>query len=87
VAALLDQATGWAGQPERPPDDMKLPRLRVKGVRPSTLNFRDAPNGEKRGALPENTVVERIALFGNWSQVRTPAGHVGWVFSSFLQPA
>jgi hypothetical protein len=84
VALRLDAARPSAEM--TPPDDMRLPRFRVKGVRPSTLNFRAAPDGEIRGALPEGTVVERFAMFGNWSQVRTPAGHVGWVFSTFLQP-
>lgn len=84
VAALLDRDA--PADEGRMPEDMKLPRLKVRGVAPSTLNFRDAPNGEKRGALPEGTKVERIALFGNWSQVRTPAGFVGWVSSSFLEP-
>ena len=84
VVARLD---GDAPEPDTEiPDDMKLPRLKVRGVAPSTLNFRAAPNGEKRGALPEGTKVERIAMFGNWSQVRTPAGYVGWVSSSFLEP-
>lgn len=84
VVARLDHE---APEPEGPiPDDMKLPRLKVRGVAPSTLSFRDAPNGEKRGSLPEGTTVERIAMFGNWSQVRTPAGFVGWVSSSFLEP-
>jgi hypothetical protein len=72
--------------PTKPPADMKLPRFRVSGVKPETLNFRAGPDGEVRGALPEGTVVERFAMFGIWSQVRTPAGHVGWVASSFLQP-
>lgn len=86
VALALD-----AGEPEpgpiAPPDAMRLPRFRVRGVKPSTLNFRDAPGGTKVGALTENTLVERFALFGEWSQVRTPAGHVGWVASSYLAEA
>lgn len=86
VALALD-----AGEPEpgpiTPPDTTRLPRFRVKGVKPSTLNFRDAPGGTKVGALTENTLVERFALFGEWSQVRTPAGHVGWVASSYLAKA
>lgn len=86
VATKLDEAGGPPPNGRDLPDDMRLPRLKVRGVAPSTLNFRAAPNGEKRGALPEGTTVEQIAMFGNWSQVRTPAGFVGWVSSSFLQP-
>lgn len=66
------------------PDDMKLARFRVKGVNPSTLSFRRSPSGEKVGELPEGTLVERISGLGDWSQVRTPAGYVGWVATDFL---
>ena len=86
VAVALDATESVPG-PVAPPDTTKLPRFRVKGVAPSTLNFRDGPDGAKVGALPENTLVERFAMFGDWSQVRTPGGHVGWVASSFLAPA
>ncbi|MEZ5778468.1 MAG: N-acetylmuramoyl-L-alanine amidase [Paracoccaceae bacterium] len=83
VAAVLD---GAAKPDDGPiPEDMKLPRYRVTGVHPSTLNFRDAPNGIKRGSLPERSIVERIAVIGNWWQVRTRAGYVGWVFSDYLK--
>jgi hypothetical protein len=64
--------------------DLKLPRFRVKGVAPSTLNFRSSPGGDKVGELPENTLVERIAMQQAWWQVRTPKGHVGWVSSDFI---
>ena len=66
------------------PSDLKLPRFKVRGVAPSTLNFRSSPGGEKVGELPENTVVERIAMQQAWWQVRTPKGYVGWVSSDFL---
>lgn len=69
------------------PDDMKPPRYRVAGVRPSRLNFRDAPNGVKKGTLPENTVVEKLSESGDWWRVRTLGGFIGWVYSSFLEPA
>lgn len=65
-------------------DEMKLARFRVKGVKPSTLNFRRSPGGEKVDELPEGTLVERISGLGEWSQVRTPAGYVGWVATEFL---
>jgi hypothetical protein len=32
-------------------------------------------------------VVERLAMVGGWWQVRTKAGFVGWVWSSYLTPA
>lgn len=66
------------------PEDLKLTRFRVAGVAPSTLNFRRSPGGEKVGELPEGAVVELLARFGDWSQVRTPAGYAGWVATAYL---
>ncbi|MEL7470691.1 MAG: N-acetylmuramoyl-L-alanine amidase [Pseudomonadota bacterium] len=83
VAAILDETDD---DPEEIPEEMKLPRYRVVDVAPSRLNFRDGPSGTKKGSLPERSVVERIAVVGNWWQVRTRAGFVGWVFSKFLTP-
>ena len=85
VAAILDGDDADNG-PREIPDDMRLPKFRVVDVAPSSLNFRDAPNGQKKGSLPERSVVERLAVVGNWWQVRTRAGFVGWVFSKFLSP-
>lgn len=71
-------------------DDVELPeitareRVKVKGVAPDTLTLRISPNGDKRGDLPENQIVEKLAVKGNWTQVRTPAGHVGFVYSDYL---
>jgi hypothetical protein len=84
VAAKLDALTPDFSGPL--PDDMKPPRFRVTGVSPSTLNFRDAPNGEKKGELAEGIIVEKLSESGDWWQVRTTGGFVGWVFSSFLAP-
>lgn len=83
VAGALD---AMPGSVDAPPSDpaLKLPRFRVAGVAPSRLNFRAAPDGARVGALPEGTRVERLAVVGDWWQVRTPAGYVGWVWSSFL---
>jgi hypothetical protein len=83
VAAALDGA-----QPEPPqplPDTLRLPRFRVHGVAPSTLNVRDAPNGAKVGALAEGARVEQLGISGGWWQVRTAQGHVGWVWHTFLR--
>ena len=85
VAEILDGIDG-TDAPEDVPEEMRLPKYRVSGVHPSTLNFRDGPNGNKKGSLPERSVVERIAVVGDWWQVRTRAGFVGWVFSRFLTP-
>jgi hypothetical protein len=84
VAVALDALNGGTVVPVIP-DEMKLPRFRVRGVAPSTLNFRDAPGGTKVGELPEGTIVERLAMSQGWSQVRTPKGHVGWVSSDYLR--
>jgi len=85
VAAALDGSSSPAGSDI--PAAMKPSKFQVTGVKPSTLSFRDGPNGAKKGELPETTVVERLNEDGNWSQVRTPAGFVGWVASEFLSPA
>lgn len=84
VAAVLD-----GGFPPDPiPETMKPRRYKVTGVRPSTLTFRDGPNGKARGALPEGTIVEKLTETPEgWWQVRTPAGYVGWVYSSYLAQA
>jgi hypothetical protein len=84
VAAKLDGSSPTTGATI--PADMKASKLRVSGVKPSTLTFRDGPNGAKKGELPENTVVEQMNVDGDWSQVRTPAGFVGWVATEFLKP-
>ncbi len=82
IAAAIDALGADRGPP---PDRMKPPRFRVSGVKPSTLNFRDGRDGEVVGALPEGTRVERLGISGGWWQVRTPAGHVGWVWHGFLR--
>lgn len=84
VAAILD---GGDVDPVTPPDSMKAGKFEVTGVRPSTLTFRDGPNGQKKGSLPEVTIVEKLEEQGGWWKVRTPAGYVGWVWSSYLTPA
>jgi hypothetical protein len=84
VAAALDALRPPPPGPADLADELRLPRFRVQGVRPSTLNFRRGPDGEVVGALPEGTRVERLAMAGGWWQVRTPRGHVGWVWHSFL---
>lgn len=84
VAAALDTLRPPPPGPAELPDALRLPRFRVQGVAPSTLNFRSAPDGAVVGALPEGTRVERLAMAGGWWQVRTPRGHVGWVWHSFL---
>ncbi len=81
VAAALD---GMVPPSPDMPSETRLPRFRVKGVAPSTLNVRDAPAGQKIGELPEGTLVERLAMSQAWWQVRMPRGHVGWVSSDFL---
>lgn len=84
VAAALDRTPSV---PPSIPDAMKPPRFKVTGVRPSTLTFRDGPNGKAKGALPEGTVVEKIGESGGWFNVRTPGGYVGFVWSGYLTPA
>jgi hypothetical protein len=85
VAVKLDGSSPAGPVPI--PDTNLLPRFRVKGVAPSTLNVRDAPAGNKIGALPEGTRVERLGISQNWWQIRTAQGHTGWVSSEFLVAA
>lgn len=76
-------------KPDPPPiPKTMLPAVyRVAGVLPSTLTFRDAANGKAKGSLPEGAIVEKLNAAGDWWQVRTPAGFVGWVWSSYLAAA
>lgn len=84
VAALIEgDAPAAAGSL---PDSLRAPRYRVTGVHPARLNFRRGPGGERVGALPERTVVERLGVDGEWWRVRTRAGHIGYVHSGFLTP-
>lgn len=85
VAMLLDEIAPTPAA--TPPAEMKAERFKVSGVRPSTLTFRDGPNGKSKGALPEGTIVEKVGADGAWWHVRTPAGYVGWVYSSYLAAA
>jgi hypothetical protein len=84
VAVALGAAAA-APAPSAPPE--RLPRFRVRGVHPETLNLRDAPGGAVRGRLPEGTLVERLGISQQWWQVRVPGGFVGWVSSDFLAAA
>lgn len=72
------------GAPAMPPASSSS--LRVVGVAPETLNFRLTPGGEKRGELPEGTVVEKLDAGPGWTKVRTNLGFIGWVASRYLQP-
>lgn len=72
---------------ERPDLPSTRMKYKVVGVAPESLNFRVAPNGDKRGELFENAIVEFISQdhSKDWYQVRTPAGYVGWVYSKYLR--
>lgn len=84
VAQILDKNT-QSEKFSQFPSSMRLPKFRVSGVAPSSLNFRDAPNGSKKGELLEGSLVERLAIDGHWSYIRTSRGYVGWVYSEFLR--
>jgi len=85
VAVALDKLSPPGTTPTA--DILKLARFRVVGVSPSTLNLRNAPAGQKKGELPEGTLVERLGEDGGWWRIRTPQGFAGWVWGDFLQPA
>ncbi len=63
-----------------------MPKYKVVGVKPSSLSLRiDASvNSLKKGAIPEDTVVEELGRQGTFVHVRTPAGYTGWVDEKFL---
>lgn len=84
IAQILD-TDAQSAKFNKFPTDMRLPKFRVTGVAPSSLNFRDAPNGSKKGELHEGALVERLAIDGHWSRIRTTNGFIGWVFSDFLR--
>lgn len=95
--AFRDRISRVIGSPIEPtvPSPVAVPnptptgpgKFRVHGVFPDTLAFRMAVGGERRGELPENTIVSELARDGNWMQVRTPAGYTGWVAGRFLAAA
>lgn len=73
---------------EKPVETTDLPRFKVVGVKPSTLTWRDGPNGNKIGSVPEGTVLEKLGpVKGDWWQMRTKLLFVGWVSSDFLVAA
>lgn len=53
----------------------------------SSLNVRTGAgtNYELIGSIPEGTEVEVLYDAGEWSQVRTPYGAVGWVYDQYLR--
>lgn len=63
-----------------------MPASNVVTVTADTLNFRRTPNGEVTGSLPRGTRVIVLELDGNWLQVRTPAGYVGWIHGAYVEP-
>lgn len=53
----------------------------------SNLNFRRGPGTsfESTGSLPPGTIITVLAAQGDWLNVRTPAGHEGWVHGGYVQ--
>lgn len=68
-----------------PPPPVAVMTWRVAGVAPDTLTVRFTPNGEQRGELPEDVIVDEFGREGQWVNIRTPAGHTGWVFGKYLE--
>lgn len=62
-------------------------KYRVVNIEPpDMLSVRNAPNGAVIGKIPLHTVVTAInEQVDRWSHVKTPAGHVGWVYSKYLE--
>lgn len=57
-------------------------------VTASSLNFRRGPSAgaEATGSLPAGTIITILdAALNQWLQVRTPAGHVGWVHGGYVK--
>lgn len=73
--------------PPQPAAPLPVP-AGAKGVvnAPSTLNVRREPNvnSERIGGLPNGTRIEIIGAQAPWLQMRSPAGHVGWVHGTYV---
>ncbi|WP_082684413.1 N-acetylmuramoyl-L-alanine amidase [Aureimonas ureilytica] len=70
-----------AGQPSAPAaKEMEL----TATVTAPRLNLRRAPDGEIVGSLPRGARLAVLDHDRGWSEVRTPAGHLGFVASQYL---
>ena len=47
------------------------------------LNFRDAPNGDKIGLLPQGTAATALSLSEGWFKVAHD-GKVGWISGDYV---
>lgn len=85
LSALRGNGPSPLPQPDPLPAKMEGATGRVTAN--SNLNFRRGPgtNHESVGSLPPGTVITVLAAQGDWFNVRTPAGHVGWVHGGYVQ--
>jgi hypothetical protein len=70
----------------------KIPAMEGRGITTANnLNFRRGPgvDNESTGSLPKGIELTILATARNgsteWLQVRTPAGHTGWVSGRYVQ--
>lgn len=84
---VLSALRGNATTPN--PDPLPANAIGATGrvVSNGNLNFRRGPGTghEVTGALPPGTIVTVIGGSDSWFNVRTPAGHVGWVHGAYVQ--
>ncbi len=62
------------------------PPPRIGVVNEAQLNLRDGPGTDYVGVvrLPVGTPLDLLAQYGDWMQVQTPEGHIGWVSVAYL---
>lgn len=76
--------------PAQLPTPEPLPAAAIGGtarVTAASLNFRRGPRADLEiiGTLSAGVLLAVLARNGNWLNVRTPAGHVGWVHAGYVQ--
>ncbi len=86
AAELLDTDFIAADLLPEPASIPAPPPPKVARVIEDGLNLRDGPSTEYVGMvkLPVNIQLDLLARFGDWFQVQTPDGQIGWVTSRFL---
>ncbi len=62
------------------------PPPRIGVVNEAQLNLRDGPGTDYMGIvrLPVGVPLDLLAQYGDWMQVQTPEGHIGWVSTAYL---
>lgn len=74
-----------SAEPEAEPNAATPVDMEMSGVvTAASLNFRREPRGDLTGSLLRGVSVAIIDTDGDWLNVRTPAGYVGWVHGRYV---